>query len=296
MEDQELSGSNGIGFAQNLESNLRLRVACKALYSKAKKVHFLGFTFSILLALVSVIAIYLFRSIGNLLGIIGAIWILFSRIVLQPWCDNLKLSGALAQEEFDCSVLGLEWNETLPDKLTHEDVLSASLDGSTQEFLNWYPEVEAKWPQNVLIAQRSNNNWSKSLNARYQTLLILLICAIILIGILICSLRHEQLSTYLVAILLPSIPSLLDLSDMARSFGATAQNHERVEARIERQLLALPNVSKEDLRQNQDRIFQIRCQGPLVPDTFYNLLRDKFERLMQFAAHRIRFGHSNKSP
>lgn len=295
MEGQAGSNSSGIGSEQNLENNLRLRVACGVLYSKAKKVHFLGFTFSILLALISVIAIYFFKYIGNTLGIIGTIWILVSRIVLQPWCEKLKLSGALAQEEFDCSVLDLEWNETLPSKLSPEEVLSASLDRSTEKFQNWYPEVDAKWPQNILIAQRSNNYWSKSLNRRYRRLQIVLILAIVMTGILICSFRHEQLSTYLVAILLPSIPSLLDLSDMARSFGVTAQDHLRVEARIERQLSSLSSVSKEDLRQNQDRIFLMRCQGPLVPDSFYTFLREEFERLMQFAARQIKSISTNKT-
>ncbi len=59
---------------------------------------------------------------GVVLGAAAGLWIFISRLLLIPLRDKRRLQGALAQEMFDCDVLGLEWSPSLAEPLAPEEI------------------------------------------------------------------------------------------------------------------------------------------------------------------------------
>lgn len=282
------AGSKSIAEMQDLEENLRLLAAANGLYSRAKRIQLFGSTLSILLAFLAVILLYVSQTAGTWLGAVAGGWILLSRLVFQPWRDRKKLEGARAQEAFDCGVFNLNWNLSLAKRLSLEEIRNASKNKDIETFRAWYPqEITRSWPNSVLICQRSNAVWARRQNSLYAIFLALMTLVMAAAGMALCLHRGEMLSIYLVAVFLPSLPSLLDFLDLARSHFREAKDREALEERIDGQLSNSSAVSAESLRQNQDGIFLLRSKAPLVPGWFYKRLASGFEKDMRFASDQL---------
>jgi hypothetical protein len=86
---------------------------------------------------------------------------------LQRIEDKYRNLGARAQELFDTSVLGIQWNDALARPVAEEEIASASRK-EAPEAESWYPDTgEALWPTDVLICQRANAVWARRQHGRY---------------------------------------------------------------------------------------------------------------------------------
>jgi len=238
-----------------------------------------------MLALLAPILLFLAPDAGALLGALAGIWLFVTRLIAQPICDRRRLDGAATQEAFDCDVLGLNWNASLARKVADEEVRSVTRKTDLKAFAHWYPsDDDMDWPMSILTCQRSNVVWARRQHKAYGWILVgvAIIWAVIGIGV---ALAHEAtLATYLVAIALPSLPALLDASELARSHFAAAGARMRLEEVVDAQLAEPQTVGVEQMRDTQDQLFALRRDAPLVPEWFYNAVASGFEDDMRFAA------------
>jgi hypothetical protein len=273
--------------AQNAEDNLRNRIAANGFYNQAKWFHFGGTSVALLLALASPFVLVYRPDWGPAIGAIGGAWIFASRVLLDRFTRELKLYGATAQERFDCSVLGLDWNDALAHRLSDEEIHKASRKMKNREGAkDWYPaDGDDSWPRSVLICQRTNAVWARRQHRAYSRMVVSAAVALFVVGVLVAINHSASLSDYLVTILLPSLPAFLDTSDLARAHAAASSARRLVEEQTDTHLQS-GAATYDELREIQDQMFNLRREAPLVPGWFYTFIRPGYEEDMRFAAQR----------
>lgn len=274
--------------AQRKDANLRYQAAARCYYRRAKWMQFCGSSLALILALAAPIVFYMAPAYGPLLGAIAGAWIFISRILLTPLRDKSRAKGAMAQEMFDCAVLGLSWNGSLGKPISSEEIRNASKGAEPFTAVrDWYAaNQKTTWPFSVLICQRSNAVWARRQHQNYAWVLVGSAVVWFVFGIIIALVGNATLAGYLTTIALPSLPALLDASELARAHFDAAKSRELLEETIG-SLFDVPPGSEEPLREIQDAIFRLRRSAPLVPEWFYKLVAPTFEEDMSYAAQHL---------
>jgi hypothetical protein len=277
-----------IGVAQNTDIGLRLLEAKDHFYTVGNRWHFFGTAIANILALASPFVLVFKPDLGPLLGAIAGAWLFAARLLFEPNKERYQLKGAVAQELFDCHVLGLTWNDALVSELSDEEVRHASKKfksiESVERHKGWYPtDKQAAWPRSVIICQRSNAVWARRQHHAYATFLAVVAVVWGIIGIAISIVDGASLSQYLTTIALPSLPALLDAAELSKRQIRAALRREQIEQKTN-SFLEQPAASHADVRELQDQIFELRRDAPPVAASFYRILARSYEVDMRFAA------------
>lgn len=274
-----------IGQAQKKESNLRRQGAARHFYKVAKRWHLTGSSVALLLALVSPVVFFLMPSIGPLLGAVAGAWVFVSRLLVCPARDRCRQKGAIAQEMFDCEVLGLPWNDSLAARLSEEEIHSASRGARSLDAVrDWYPaDIDASWPLSVLICQRSNAVWARRQHDLYGCLLLSVATAWFVLGVVLALVDGATLAAYLTTLALPSLPAFLDAAELGQSHRRAASHRTKQERLIDSLCEKLPG-DVVPMREVQDGLFRLRREDPLIPEWFYAVLSSSFESDMEYGA------------
>ncbi len=253
-----------------------------------------GRSVALLLALVAPLIFFIAPTYGPLLGALAGVWIFVSRVLISPWRDRCRIKGALAQEMFDCDVLGLPWNPVLGKPIPAEEIRNASKgEAPFASVRDWYPTQAAHaWPDSVLICLRSNAVWARRQHYAYAWVLAGAAVLWFLAGVALALTGNATLAAYLTTIALPSLPALLDACELAREHFQAAGSRQLLEDEVDSLLSHLPG-EVQPLRELQDGIFRLRKIAPLVPEWFYKALVPSFEEDMQYAARNIGPGASD---
>ncbi|MDQ4145676.1 MAG: S-4TM family putative pore-forming effector [Actinomycetota bacterium] len=282
---------------QNDPEQIELLAAQRVLYSRAKRVHLFKILGTLVLAAVAPIVLHLVPAWGPSLGAVAGLCIFVSRIALDGFEQRLQRRAALVQEEFDTRVLGLPWNRALGRRVAHEDVTAAARKYSDRSDLrDWYPIPQAAGIARVLICQRTNAVWGRRQHVGYGWFIAGAGVAWTVVGILIAIATDATLAEYLVAILLPSLPALLDASDRAKGHLSASTARGELEAAIDDDL-GTPGSSLDNCRHFQDQIFHLRANAPQIPDWWYRLFRKTYDADATAAADAIsnELRHRNKN-
>jgi len=274
--------------AQRTEPNLRRQLAARAFYRDAKRLQAFGGSVALILALVAPLIRYWDPDAGPVLGAVAGLWIFLARLVVRPLRDRRRQMGAFTQERFDVEVLGLTPNLSLRQIVSEEEIRRAS--GDAANFANapaWYPtDADAVWPESVLICQRSNAVWARRQHRSYGLILAAMAGTWFLVGVVVGIASDASLATYLAALALPSLPALLDASELAREHLKAATRRRETEQRIS-DLMDAGTATETDLRDIQDHLFSLRRGAALVPEWYYKLVAGRFENDMGYAAKQI---------
>lgn len=277
-----------IGVAQDTDASLRRQEAKDYFYTVGNRWHFFGTAIANILALTSPFVLVFKPDLGPLLGAVAGAWLFAARLLFEPNKERYQLKGAIAQELFDCHVLGLTWNGALVGKLSDEEVRHASKKFKSPEAVErhkgWYPtDTQVAWPRSVIICQRSNAVWARRQHHAYATFLAVVAVIWGVIGIVISIVDGASLSQYLTTIALPSLPALLDAAELSKRQRWAASRREQLEQKTNL-LLEDPTASHADVRELQDQIFELRRDAPPVAAWFYRILAKGYEVDMRFAA------------
>jgi len=286
--------------AQDMERNLRRQAAKTYYYARANRWHLIGTVVAMLLALASPFVLVYTPDVGALLGATAGVWVFASRLAFEPIGEHYQRKGAAAQELFDCDVLGLPWNDALGRLPADEEIRRASkrIDCAREsrtplgwyrrrqykKLLAWYPAgVTISWPKSVLTCQRANVVWSRRQHTAYAVFLIVVSLLWLIGGIALALTRSVTLATYLVVVALPSLPAVLDASELAKRHLEAAKRRGALEVEIDK-VIDGGSATPEVLRGFQDEMLSVRRTSPAVAQWFYWILRKTFERDMQYAA------------
>lgn len=277
--------SSDIGVRQNNETNIRRQMAARHYYDRGRWSFYVGALVSVGLALASPFVLWFWPAWGPVLGAVGGLWTFITRVGISYSVRHYQEQGAIAQEMFDCDVLGIEWNEAMVQRLPEEEIRHATGELKyTEDYIDWYPTKTAhSWPVSVLACQRANAVWAQRQH-RYFGAILLVVASLWFVAGLVMALAHgSSLSTYLVTLLLPSLPAFLDAEELARQHRTAASSRGRLQLQIDK-LMARHQARPRQIREIQDQLFSLRRSAPQVPQWFYSIIRPSYEQDMHYAA------------
>jgi hypothetical protein len=272
---------------QNEKHCLSLLAAQRVIYKEAKKLRTIRVIGSFGFTILAPITILLIPDFKIGFGITGGIWTIIGFLLSNRESNKVK-EAALIQEEFDTYTFDLDWNNIQCGTKVSNEIIhsSASKYFDKTDLLNWYGDLTGISNNlAILICQRSNLVWDWRLRKQFAWTIIIFILVVFGIGIGVALYGELTVATYLIAILLPSASAfILSIKEIKEHYDS-AKSKELLEKKInsiwEKSMTTFIPPSKLDLRQVQDRIFQLRINTALIPDWWFNKLKGDFEHSMQ---------------
>lgn len=272
---------------QNEPRALELLLAQRRMYSRAKRWNHIRVFGIVIIALGAPIITVTVSSSAEIVGAVAGGWIFLARTIFLAMERRWSFPAANIQDAFDVFVFSIPSNpavapepEHIADIIKDDDV---SEHAAKEHLLDWYsldpvlPEVPA-----IAIAQQSNLAYSQRLLERHASVWLAIgiswACIAVAIGICV----SLSLADFLLGIVLPVLPAVLDAYDLWRNARSAARDRSRLADALAARIRAWPSHSilSEDLRSWQDQIYRLRREHPLIPDFLYRHTRASNERAM----------------
>lgn len=288
-----LNSKNNISQIQMDDRSLQLQKAKVSLYGRASQIELWRGLLPIGNA---IFWLFVLSGEGSLAAwpvLFGFALPLVDTYFLAPWERRNKQLAARVQEEFDCRLFLLPWNELLAgervgqEKLAEEVTRFEKQGYDAQDLSNWYSFDLSDLPISAgrVICQRSNTWWDSRLRKMYGRLLLGLTLTSALITIAYASLGGLDLDQYVVGMMAPLVPFGVWTLKEIQSQWMAATEGERLLRMADEIWIALLNEPKRkqvelESRQLQDLIFKRRVSSPVNPRWLYRRRRNEFENLM----------------
>jgi uncharacterized membrane protein len=280
--------------AQNTPEALRLLLAQRRLYDRAKRWSYLRWVGFSLIGVIAPVMTVFAPKVAVGVGAIAGIWIFLSRTVFNSNEQSLAAKGAGVQEDFDLLVFDMPELGTRVPAATLEEVADlAGPDATVQQragaekLKDWYPvDTRLNGLDAIAIAQRANAAYSERLlnsNANVW-LAVTVVWAIASIAVSIGV--DLSLETFLLGVALPLLPALLDVWEQWRHTRRAGATRRAMAYDIEKYIRGQGEhpMSPADLSVWQDQLYELRRRAPQVPNLVYRRARSRNERAMHAAA------------
>lgn len=282
---------------QNSERSLKHIAAWSHLYGHAKVVAGWQFTLSVPLALAMSLAALCWPAakivttpLALLFGWIDILW-------LDRFQNDRKKTAAKMQEQFDCELFGLPWNDIRCSAPPESELLNEAAEVfrrkvSKPNHQDWYPVEVCRLPLPLarLICQRAAVWWDMSQRRKYAGWLAAIVAALA-VGVVATSFTADQrVRDMVLSVYVPVAPAVVwAVREYLRQRDAVS-GLEKLKSQIER--LYADAISGEcsfhDLDQHsrsvQDMLFDGRARHPLFFDFLYRRLRPNHEMRMNETA------------
>lgn len=286
-----------IAEAQNEFSSLRLLLAQRKIYKKAKWWSMFRSVGVGVVAIVAPLAAFIWPSSAEVFGSIAGAWIVLSRTVFLGLERQYAGQSAVIQEQFDRNIFGMGPAPSRVPVVTPElisrtvgDEKDAAVSIGKESLKGWYPvDLELDGTSAIAIAQRANASYSErllSLNARVW---LTLTCTWSTITIILSIFYSLSFSTFLLGVALPLMPALLDVIDQWRLTRLASRERLILASAIQEAIngTALAPINPEKLLFWQDQLFVLRRDAPQVSNLLYWLTRKRNELAMKAAANEL---------
>lgn len=284
-----------IAKAQNADPNLKLMLAQRRFYSRAKRwAGIRGIGTGIIAVAAPLLAAFV-ASAAVPAATTAAIWYVLSRVLFRHLERRDATRGASVQEQFDTAIFGMppiavREPRVLPEDVTRIVGTRRRRAYAVERLRNWYP-IQEGVPGRIAIAiaQRANVSYTRRLLERHATLWLWVLVGWSLVAVIISLLARFSLATFLLAVAIPVLPPLVDAWDEYVSVRAASREREALANEIHDAIAAdaAAPISPEHLVAWQSQLFALRRDAPLVPDWLYGLLRRGNEAEMSEAAETI---------
>jgi hypothetical protein len=207
--------------------------------------------------------------------------------------NDRKRIAAKMQEQFDCELFGLPWNEIRCSAAPETEVLNEAAEkfsckNKKPNHRDWYPTVVARLPLPLsrLICQRAAVWWDMSQRRKYAGWLIALV-AILVVGVIVISFTADQrVRDMVLSVYVPIAPAVVwAVRECIRQMDAVSSLEklkEQIEGAFSEAISGKRNLAglSQFSRNIQDMIFDGRARNPLFFNFIYNRLRSEHELRM----------------
>lgn len=281
---------NQVAERQRSPEALELLRAFQHAHGTAKHWHMARLAGTVLVALAAPVVIIFAPSLEHPLGAIAGAWVLASRLVLRLAQERATRFAVAVQELFDQQVLGLP-PAAAARPPAYEQVHRQARCCKSAPDPDWY-SVRPQVPPGAatLIAKRSGTVWSRRLHQEWAVVLAALAAGWAVLTVIIAALRGATVGQFLIAVLLPMLPALLDATDLCQAHWGAATERSELESALDEHLDQAAHGHRplpQDLRTLQDEINRQRLAQPPVPNWYYKLRRASYETPMRAAAERL---------
>jgi hypothetical protein len=227
---------NQIAERQRSPEAMELLRAFRHAHGTAKHWHMARLTGTVLVALAAPIVIIFAPALEHPLGAIAGGWVLASRLVLRPAEERATQFAVAVQEAFDQEVLGLP-NATRSRLPAYEQIQQHAGRCKAAPDPDWY-SVQPQVPPGaaVLIAQRSGTVWARRLHQEWAVVLAALAAGWAAQTVIIAAVRGATVGQFLIAVLLPMLPALLDATDLCQAHWRAAAERSELEEALDEHL------------------------------------------------------------
>ena len=283
-----------IASLQNQEENLNLLAAQSYFYACAKRFAALQVVAAAATPIISAVMVALDPAAAVWAAFIGIVVSLIEFGALDLLQEHYRDLAAAIQEQFDCNVLQLNWNEAVAGmRPSPEDIHEgATAYGRPPTISNWYPPAVSKLAEyeGRIVCQRTNCWWDSKLRRRYAIWIMLIIGLISLSSLAVAIATGITVEKFVLAVMAPLSPMLLwGIREVRRQREAAARLDQLKEygqslwRSVITKAIDEPTANQRS-RELQDAIFIRRKSNPFVFDWIYRLLRRKYEDQMNVGA------------
>lgn len=280
---------NSIDEIQNKDTSLQKLAAQRRAYSEAKWIFFFRSVSAIFVAIAFPL---LSESLPNLKNWFTASAVAYIAIdfFLKKMESKKRTDGAKIQEAFDSEVYGMRWNSFAvggkPDGEIVGGYFTKVQKLGFEPLKNWYPNNLSELPIGVArtICQRANIWWDSGLRIWYARL-NLIILIVLSTGILWVNKDKTVASSIIFfASFVPLFKLLLEeYISHTESAKRLTELKEQINAQLD-SALRVDDIDEYTSRSIQDEIFRHRNNVTSIPNWFYGLLKNRYEKLMGFSA------------
>lgn len=282
-----MSTTPPIAQAQN-RTDAQLRLAAQArLYSDVKRDQAIRASAAVALGALAA-SLSLLRQ-GKSIGVVAGIALLFLNGLLMHRERRRAALAAAIQEDFDCLVLQLPWNDVLfRHRPTGQEIASAAARYAGERTQDWYPATGGlRRPLDVVVCQQSNVGWGAPVHRAWAWSVIAIVVAVAALQVAIWWAANLDATDGLDALVAPFLATYWEAFEAARRNFESAREKEECQQRILDDwaaALAGADLREDQCRRYQDAIAHIRRHNAQVPDWFDERLRDANERAMRTSA------------
>ena len=195
---------------------LNLLRARTLIYRRAKNVQAVGLIISLVFPIVGLIVSALLLPSKPFIAFAALMFSFLEVLLLDRWHRAQLKNAAKLQEDFDCTVLQMDWNTFLVgNRIDPEDVFADACkklsDKDEQRLINWYPLAVKALPLHLarLVCQRTNLWYDSALRKRYRRVL-LTGCVVLIAGAGVVSLAIDHtMTTFVLSTLAPMTPVMI---------------------------------------------------------------------------------------
>jgi len=288
---------NQIVATQNADAQIRLLRARRYMYLQAKRLLSLQMVLTVGVPVVGAICASIWPSLRGLVAFLSLTIAILDVTLFDRLQRSLLKSAAKAQEQFDCIVLDLPWDDfSVGAKLPPETIHAASLKhlkGQQDSILkNWYPVAVGKVPLYLarIICQRTNLWYDAKLRRQYGSGSIGLTIVISMLLVFIGMVRGLTLDSFVLTVLAPAAPIIIwgarEYFRQRETCEVLDQLRSGAEALWQRAKTAACSEADctNQSRQFQNAIYLRRSNSPLIFDWMYKLQRQRLEVQMNRGA------------
>lgn len=287
--------SSTIKTRQNDVDALRLLIAQRRLYRRAKRWLGLRWLGMVLIGIGAPVASVLWPSLAVAAGAVAGAWIFVGRTVLAVAQSRVTTQAASVQEQFDFYVFKMPdttARSTLPSRERIAAVAGPDdqirKTAESERLVDWYEVNSANsGAVTVAISQRANASYTDGLLRTTAIVWSVATAAWCVVLIVVSLLADLTLETFLLGVLLPVLPAFLDVVQYVVGVWRSASDRADLARAIEGKLGGDPPPDPQELLVWQERFFDLRRAAPAVPDVIYKLKRKTNERAMRSAVDQL---------
>lgn len=288
--------SRSIAIRQNDDEALRLLLAQRRLYTRAKRFQGGRWIGLLILGIAGPFISILIPGSAVAVGAITGVWLFISRTFLTAAEVQKMTKAAAVQEELDLYVFQMPKTIERASRPTIEDIELLVRDDEglratarREQLADWY-DVDPSHPgaETVAIAQRANASYTDRLIR--TAVAVWAIVTFVWLAILLTwsALSGLAFGVILLGVLFPVLPAVLDVADYLRSTWRAAHVRADLARTIESRLEDEESIVGQELISWQTQLYDLRRTTPQVPDWLYKITRKRNEAAMRAASSRLR--------
>lgn len=283
----------------------RLLRAFSAEYRMAKRYRGVRIGVSMALALAAPVLSLISLTAAGVVGAVAGVWVVASRLALIPVEQRHVRLAVRIQERFDTWLFDLPWADSMAGPTpSEEDIADAARRLQDDERVTrqhqegWYPStVGLPHPVDVLVAQWSSVAYGRHQSRAYFHFIAATITVVAVVVIAVGVVGGMSLTDWLITFALPSLPAVLDASEIGDAHRRMADRKASTEDELlqplwKKELSEPGSLTVKDCRRVQDESFELRSRGLQVPDWFFWRRRERSEANMHEAAAARREQHA----
>lgn len=290
--------SASIGKRQNDDEALRLLLAQRRLYTRAKRWQGVRWIGLLVLGVAAPFVSILAPALAVYVGAVTGVWLFIGRTLLASAEARIMTRAAGIQEDLDLYIFGMPHSieRTSKPSIEEMELLIKSDRGLREEaknerLLDWY-DIDPSHPgaETIAIAQRANASYTDRLIR--TTVRVWAAVTVVWVAILLTwsSLSGLAFGLILLGVLFPLLPAVLDVAEYLRSTWRAAQDRADLANTIQGRIEDDDLILGQELLVWQGQIYDLRRTTPQVPDWLYKITRKRNEAAMHAAANRLRKG------